>query len=107
MNMEWSGRATCRNCSINYSDIEPELIVQTDLGREFIFCPCCLELIPVTNTGDEMPKKPFRIKTYNVYNEKVLEEISKRGKKSEKRAKYIKHSIRVMRVKMGLDSSSF
>ena len=107
MNMEWSGRATCRKCGINYSDIEPELIVQTDLGREFIFCPCCLELIPVINTGDVMVKEPIRIKNYHIDSMKVLEEISKNGEEGKKRAKYIVHSIRVMRVKMGLDPISF
>ena len=107
MNFEWSGRATCRNCGINYSNVEPELIIKTDDGREFIICPSCLKLAQVTNSGDDMVKDPARIKHYHINSTKVLEEISKSGEEGERRATYIKHSIRVNRAKMGLDPVSF
>ena len=107
MKMEWSGRATCRNCSINYSDIEPELIIKTNDRQEYVICPSCLKLIQVTNTGDDMAKSPVRINHYNVVFKEVLNEISSTGEEGEKRAKYIMHSIRVMRAKNGLARISF
>lgn len=107
MKFEWTGRAQCSKCGITFSDVEPELIVRTELERDYIICPSCLELIPVINTGDVMAKEPIRIKSYHIDRKKVLEEISSSGDEGKKRAKYIMHSIRVMRVKMGLDPSSF
>ena len=107
MKFEWNGRAQCSKCGMTFSDVEPELIVRTELERDYIFCPSCLELIPVINTGDVMVKEPIRIKNYHIDSMKVLEEISKNGEEGKKRAKYIVHSIRVMRVKMGLDPISF
>ena len=105
--MEWSGRATCRKCGFNYSNVEPELIIKTDEGLEYVICPSCLELIRVTNTGDDMAKSPAKIKHYHVNIKKVLEEISSSGDEGEKRTRYIIHSIRVMRAKTGLDPVSF
>ena len=105
--MEWRGRATCRKCGINYSDIEPELIIKTNDELEYVICHSCLNLIQVTDTGDDMVKSPVRIKRYNEDYKKVLDEISSSGEDGKKRAKYIMHSIRVMRVKNRLEPISF
>ena len=107
MNFEWCGRAYCSTCGITYSNVEPELIVKTELGREYIICPSCLNLTSVINTGDVMPKKPIKIKGYNIDSRKILEEISESGDEGRKRAEYIKHAIRTKRAEMRLDHINF
>ena len=106
MKFEWSGKAYCDKCGLSFSDVEPELIIQTELGREHIFCPCCLELIHVTNTGDVMGKKPIKIMGYHIDSMKVIEEISQ-SEEGKKRIAYITQVIRVMRAKMRLDPINF
>lgn len=107
MKFKWDARAGCDECGITYTDVEPELIIKTDLGSEYIICPCCLKLIRVLDSGEEMPKKPIRIKSYHIDSMKILEEISHKGEEGKKRAEYIKHAIRVKRAEMRLGNITF
>ena len=110
MDIVQGGNVYCGKCELSFANVEPELICRATFQdgqfREYIFCPKCLGLISVTNTGTES-KNPIKIKSFHIDGRKVLNEISESGEEGGKRAEYIKHVIRTKRAELQLDPIDF
>ena len=110
MDIVTEGNVECGRCELSFANVEPELICRAtfDNGRyrDYIFCPKCLGLISVTDTGTES-KNPIKIKRFHIDGRKVLNEISESGEEDRKRAEYIKKVIKEKRAKLKLDPIDF
>ena len=104
------GNVYCGKCELSFANVEPELICRVTFEderfRDYIFCPKCLGLISVTNTGTES-KNPIKIKRFHIDGRKVLNEISESGEKDKKGAEYIKKVIEEKRAELQLDPIDF
>ena len=107
MDIVQEGNVYCGKCELSFDNVEADLICRATFDdgqfREYIFCPKCLGLISVTNTGTES-KNQNKIKRFHINGRKVLKEISESG---EKRAEYIKKVIEEKRAELQLDPIDF
>lgn len=105
MDIVTEGNVECGRCELSFTNVEPELICRAtfDNGRyrDYIFCPKCLGLISVTDTGTES-KKPIKIKRFHIDGRRVIKEISESGEEGRKRAEYIKQVIKEKRAELKL-----
>lgn len=110
MDIVTEGNVECGRCELSFANVEPDLVCRATFDdgrfRDYIFCPKCLGLISVTDTGTES-KNPVKIKRFHIDGRKVLNEISESGEEGRKRAEYIKKVIKEKRAKLKLDPIDF
>lgn len=105
MNFSWRGTASCFHCGVDYYDIDPATIIESN-DRNYVLCACCMDLIHVDRLGDYLPKEPIKMK-YHADSDKVIKDLCKMRDEGDGRAKLILHEIKVMRAKMGFDPIKF
>lgn len=110
MDIVQEGNVYCGRCELSFANVEPKLICRATFDdgryRDYIFCPKCLGLISVTDTGTEF-KNPIKIKRFHIDGRMVLKEISESGEKDKKGAEYIKKVIEEKRAELQLDPIDF
>ena len=105
MDFSWRTRASCLSCGVDYENIDPATIIETN-ERYYVVCASCLQLVHVSGIGDYSPKQSIKMK-YHANCKDTIEDLLKMESAGNKNAKLVLHEIKVMRVKMGLDPLRF